>query len=90
MLILFFGKRLRKLLNLVPILYVSRSQRLRSSIITYVTRIALAHLLTQNVLRILLSTDISISININSIRNKISYDFFIIINFIIINIVTRF
>ena len=90
MLILFFGKRLRKLLNLVPILYVSRSQRLRSSIITYVTRIALAHLLTQNVLRILLSTDVSISININSICNKISYDFFIIINFIIINIVTRF
>ena len=90
MLILFFGKRLRKLLNLVPILYVSRSQRLRSSIITYVTRIALAHLLTQSVLRILLSTDVSISININSICNKISYDFFIIINFIIINIVTRF
>ena len=35
-------KLLRKFLNLVPTSYVSRSQRLRSSIITYATKIALA------------------------------------------------
>ena len=75
--ILFLGKLVRKFLNLVLTLYVSRSLRLTSSIITYATRIALAHLLIENVLRILLSIDLSI--DINTICNKISYDFFIII-----------
>ena len=46
---------------------MSRSLRLRSSIITYATRIALA--LIQNVLRILLS--IHSSIDINSICNML-------------------
>ena len=77
LLILFLGKLVRKFLNLVLTLYVSRSLRLTSSIITYATRIALAHLLIENVLRILLSIDLSI--DINTICNKISYDFFIII-----------
>ena len=75
--ILFLGKLVRKFLNLVLTLYVSRSLRLTSSIITNATRVALAHLLIENVLRILLS--IGLSIDINTICNKISYDFFIII-----------
>ena len=45
--------------------------RLRPSIITYATRIAFAHLLIQNVLRILLS--IHLSIDINSICNKLRW-----------------
>ena len=51
---------LRKFLNLVPTLWVNRSQRLRSSIITYETKIALADLLREKGLRILLSIDLPI------------------------------
>ena len=61
------GNLLRKFLNLAPIFFVSRSLRLRSSVITCATRIALA--IIQNVLRILLS--LHLSIDINSICKKL-------------------
>ena len=60
---------MRKFLNLAPTLFLSRSLvRLRSSIITYATRIALAPI--QNVLRILLSIHLSIDINSGPVHTK--------------------